>query len=271
MSYAEENLAKNLAAAREEHINRTSTVETKNGFADPAKIDIAEQDAQGTERETLSPDEALSVLTTTINRHPLHREILFKTLVFCTSEQPLSAIEQAIESSPEYKQCSQSPYQLIKSLAKAYGVKSIERDANGAIIASEDKEGLPEDDIDDLVCSLGFKTTETGTAFIEKNQPRARLAKLLSSESRRSETYIELLDFIDDAPRTYSEIGKFLAGKPVLETLVNGVRETMQPSVFVDRLERAGALVWNEGWTLSQDGKNYLETLKQAKETSNAR
>ena len=36
----------------------------------------------------------------------------------------------------------------------------------------------------------------------------------------------------------------------------------MQPSVFVDKLERAGALVWNEGWRLTEEGEAFLQDLK---------
>lgn len=271
MPYATETIARSSIESTRADCSKEASPRMHNSFAEPARTDVAVTTGDEQGEKALSAAEKLAALSAAVSRHPLNREILFKTLAFCTAEQSLQSIESTIESFPEYEQCSQNPYQLALTLVKAGGLETIERDADGAVITDEYKEGLLEDEIDDLVQSLNFKTTETGMAYVERNQPRARLAELLDFDPKRSETYIELLSFIDAEPRTYGEIYEFLAGKPALETIVAGVRETMQPSVFVDKLERAGALVWNEGWNLSRDGKSYLEDLEQVKETHHAR
>ena len=55
---------------------------------------------------------------------------------------------------------------------------------------------------------------------------------------------------------------ELLRGRPVLETVIGGERRRMQPSVFVDKLERSGALVWKEGWCLTEEGDAFLRDLK---------
>ena len=97
---------------------------------------------------------------------------------------------------------------------------------------------------------------------MEYNRPSARLVDLLHLAPERAETYIELLEFVDVDARSYPEIEALLSGRPVLEIIIDGNRETMQPSVFVDKLERAGALVWKDGWTLTEEGREFLEDLK---------
>ena len=67
--------------------------------------------------------------------------------------------------------------------------------------------------------------------------------ELLQLAPERADVYIELLEFVRARPRAYNDIVELLRGRPVLETVVDGERRRMQPSVFVDKLERSGALV----------------------------
>ena len=69
-------------------------------------------------------------------------------------------------------------------------------------------------------------------------------------------------EFVRARPRAYNDIVELLRGRPVLETVIDGERRRMQPSVFVDKLERSGALVWKEGWCLTEEGDAFLRDLK---------
>ena len=140
---------------------------------------------------------------------------------------------------------------------RAGGLDRIERDERGAIVMEQDKEGLDEDAVDDLVRSVAFRTTEAGARFVEQHRPQARLVELLQLAPERADVYIELLEFVRARPRAYNDIVELLRGRPVLETVVDGERRRMQPSVFVDKLERSGALVWKEGWCLTEEGTRF--------------
>ena len=146
--------------------------------------------------------------------------------------------------------------------AKKYGLDMIERDEEGNRVLPEQKEGLSEDEVDDLVAEISFKSTDVGDWFVDYNKPSARLVDLLHLVPERTDTYIELLEFVEAAPRPYGQIEELLLGSSALQTVIDGRVETMQPSVFVDKLERAGALVWKEGWTLTEEGREFLEDLK---------
>lgn len=221
-------------------------------------------DASGREEPTeeLSFDEKLTVLGTTVMRHPLNREILYKTLAYCREERPLREAEDYIASLPQFELATQNQYYLLMSLVKAHGLEFIERDDAGHRVTAAMKEGLTEDEADDLVASWSFKTTEVGTYFVDYNQPRARLIDLFNLVPERADTYAELLEFVGEAPRSYAQIEQLLTGRPALQTIIDGRVETMQPSVFVDKLERAGALVWKEGWVLTEEGRSHLEELR---------
>lgn len=236
-----------------------------NGLVDPANTDIVEEEEAPVE---LTFDEKLYLLEEAVVKHPLNREVLYKLLAYCTEERTLEDIEQTLATWPEFRTATQNQHRLAETLARAFGLEHIERDAEGELVTPERTCGLDEDAIDDLIVSISYRTTDVGEHFVEQHRPRARLVELLQLAPERADVYIELLAYIADAPRTYNEIVELLRGRPVLETIIDGVRHTMQPSVFVDKLERAGALVWKEGWCLTEEGEAFLKDLR-SNENSN--
>ena len=207
-------------------------------------------------------DEGLAVLEETVCRHPLNREVLYRLLAYCSQERTLAEIEEAVASWPEFKTATQNQYRLAEHLVRADGLEKIERDEHGNPVSTQDKAGLDEDAVDDLVQSTSYRTTDAGARFVEQHRPQARLVELLQLAPERADVYRELLEFVRDQPRTYGEIAELLRDRPILETVIDGARHTMQPSVFVDKLERSGALVWNEGWRLTEEGDEFLRDLK---------
>lgn len=203
-------------------------------------------------------------LTEAVARQSLHREIFYKTLVFCTESRPLAEIEQQIASYPEFKHAANSPYHFVQVLENAGGLERFELDEEGEVVGPERKEGLTEDEVDDLVAGYAFMTTAVGLAVVEQHTPRARIIELLNLVPERADTYIELLDFCSEEPRTYSEISQLLKGRPALVRMVDGEPQTMQPSVFVDKLEAAGGMVWRDGWVLTDEGRAYLAELRES-------
>lgn len=235
--------------------------ELDNGFADPANTDVDARVAAQKRADSLTQSQQMAVLAEAVTRHPLNREIMYKMLVFCQEERSLTSLEQEVAAYPEFASCTQNPRSMARSLSDSFGLRTIERDAQGDEVTPERKEGLSEDEIDDLVSSLSFETTPVGRDFVEQHAPTARLTELLAFTPERADTYLELLSFVREAPRSYAEIQSLLANRPVLNVVIDGQPQTMQPSVFVDKLERTGVLVWDKGWTLTREGEEFLEGL----------
>ena len=233
-------------------------------LAEAACCDVAYEADEGPERSELSFEEKVDMLGTAVVRHPLNRDVLYETLCFCRTERQLAEAERFIAELPQFRSATQNPFHMLTVLKQAGGLQSVERDEGGNVITPESLDGLSEDEIDDLIFSVGYQTTDVGVAFVEAYSPRSRLVQALSLAPERTQDYCELLEFVGEAPRTYQEITNLLAGRPTLETVIDGRRETMQPSVFVDKLERAGALVWRDGWRLSEAGADFLEEMKES-------
>ncbi len=151
-------------------------------FAMAATVDVPEEeldkdgndfndDISLTEEEPaveLTFEEKLAALNTCVMRHPLNREILYKALAFCGQERLLNEAEDYIASLPQFELATQNQYYMLMSLVRAHGLEFIERDDDGNIVTAAMKEGLTEDEADDLVATWSFKTTEVGDAFVDR-------------------------------------------------------------------------------------------------------
>ncbi|MBQ9069051.1 MAG: hypothetical protein IJ131_08335 [Eggerthellaceae bacterium] len=233
-----------------------------NGMADPANLDLADQPDDELD-EALSFEDKVDRVAACVTRHPLHREILFKVLEYCKEERVLRSIEQEITTYPEWPRATQNQYSLVTSLVKAGGLDYIERDIDGNLVTDQDKEGLTEDEAEDLVETFNYKTTDAGVAFLEAYDPAERLAVEFGRTPERIPVYREVLDYVSQGTRTIDDINALLEGRE-MGTYVNGRYETIKPSVFVDKLEHAGALVWDKGWVITKEGEAYLKHVKDA-------
>ncbi|MGV8084119.1 MAG: hypothetical protein AB2L09_10880 [Coriobacteriia bacterium] len=196
-----------------------------------------------------------------VMRQPLHREILYKTLGFCRERRDLPDIEQKIATYPEFKHATQNQYRLISFLTNAGGLECLELDDEGEIVAEERKAGLSEDEIDDLVASYAYATTDAGLAIWEEMNPRKRILDLLGIAPEHEETYAELLEFCA-SPKTYKEIEDLLKERDILSFGMAPNEPAIHPSYFVDTLERVGGIVWDGGWIASEEGRAIVETIR---------
>ena len=236
-----------------------------NGFVNPANDDASEEPTEAQVQEAmegLTHDQKLRMLEEVVIKHPLNREVMYLTLAACNEERLERDLEEEMATFPQFASCTQNQYRLIATLVKARGLRRIERNQDGDEIFPEEKEGLTEDQIDDLVYSISYESTDLGKDFVRLHNPKARLIELLGLKPERSQTYVDVLEFVAQQPRSYDEIKELLRDSPALEVLINDHYVVMQPSVFVDKLERNGALVWNNGWALTKEGEEFLQELK---------
>ena len=202
-------------------------------------------------------------VTEAVTRNPLQRELFYKVLSFCQESKPLREIEQMVMALPGIERTSANAYHFIAVMENAGGLERFELDDEGDVVDDARKAGLTEDEIDDLVAEYAFMTTPAGQAVVEQHTPRARIIELLGLVPERRDTYIELMEFLAEEPRTYNEVTQLLDGRDVLWHLDSkGNPELMQPSVFLDKLHDAAAIEWQQGWQLSEEGRAYLDELK---------
>jgi hypothetical protein len=146
-------------------------------------------------------------------------------------------------------------------LIKAEGLETFELDEQGEVVVETQKEGLNEDEIDDLVFGFAYRTTEAGLEVVERMSPQARLFSLLEIAPEYYDTYLEVLDYLCEK-HSMAEVDTLLRGRPVLLARREPGDRPIQASVFIDKLERAGGIVWQGGWTITDEGRELLEAIR---------
>lgn len=259
-------------AARPADEDAPTDEQTEEGFVadltDVAREGDSLDDAQACEADAGYIDPVVfgrmvAKVTEAVTRNPLQRELFYKVLSFCQESKPLREIEQMVMVLPGFERTSTNAYHFIAVMENAGGLERFELDDEGDVVDDARKAGLTEDEIDDLVAEYAFMTTPAGQAVVEQHTPRARIIELLGLVPERRDTYIELMEFLAEEPRTYNEVTQLLDGRDVLWHLDSkGNPELMQPSVFLDKLHDAAAIEWHQGWQLSEEGHAYLDELK---------
>jgi hypothetical protein len=192
----------------------------------------------------------------------LNRPALYRILV-ATATGPVSLfdLEALIQEMPEFKGATQPPYFLIEWLVKAEALSFTEVDAEGRPLTDERREGRTADEIDDLVEDMLIEATDVGREVLDAFDPRQRLTELLQDVPERYGSYLEVMEFLTER-HSYGEVDRLLRGHPVLMSGRAPEDRPMQPSVFVDKLAAAGAIVYDEGWVVTPEGRAVLEAAK---------
>lgn len=246
----------------------TDSVET---VAEPTAKAAA---AEGEPVQALSFDDRVDRVRALVTKQPLHREMLYKTLVFCCERRALRDIENEIATYPEFKYGTQDQYHLISFLADAGGLERFELDDAGGVVTEARKAGLTEDEIDDLVVAYAYITTDAGRAVVEQLDPRQRIRGLLDSMPEHAGAFAQILELCT-VLRAYTEIERLFGDLDEDDEDLSTIRsvydrDTPHPSVFVSNLERAGALVWDDGWRCTEEGRAMLDMIRRGSLSSGA-
>jgi len=104
-------------------------------------------------------------------------------------------------------------------------------------------------------------TTPVGEQVAEDLAPEKRLQRLFDLVPQRLTTYLDLMDFCREQ-RTFKEIEALLRTRPAAAFASTTSSQPLQPSFFVDALERSCGLAWNDGWKITERGMKVLQQLR---------
>lgn len=206
------------------------------------------------------------VIATRIASETKLAEALYRLIAFCEQERPLSEIEEEASAYPEMRG---SAFPLSTVLGWLVDVSAIEvlpcpsADPDATEASRVDAAIAPDpvscvDGIEDAVFAADapsfdgegdqrFVSTSSGLEALARYRAVDRLDGLDCFEGRYEEVFVELLRFCE-VPRSKRSIEARLKGNRLTEN------PRVFPGFFIDRLERAGALCWDEGWKTSEAG-----------------
>lgn len=227
----------------------------------------------------------LEGLTHAICKQPLNRPIYRRILMFFDEEHSTEEAEAFIAEIPEFTYTIQPEGRFLDVLERYGGIERVvveDEEAEGAEPAeaiddtqddaAEDveagdaadaaaEEAVAEDEapVDELASLVGARwiVTDLGRQYVEATDPMAPLKQLITQDADRTETYLMVLGLCAEAPQPLAEIER------AVRALQNENKSAaqIQPSIYLDRLERVGGLYWKGQWNITEEGRKILADL----------
>ena len=240
------------------------------------------------EDEQAAPEFTLEGLLKAITKQPLHRHIYRKLLIFLNEEHSTEEAEAFLAEVPEFAYAVQPAGRFLDVLERAGGIERRSQDEDlvdgvdgedervGDIFPSDaefsesnaEAEGVaaleeagefeetPQDALATLV-GAHWLTTDLGREYIEATDPIAPLNELITQDTSRTDSYLLVLERCAREPQSLADLEKAIRAFQ----RENESAAQIQPSVYLDRLERVGGLYWKGQWNITKEGREILASL----------
>ena len=182
--------------------------------------------------EELAFEERVALIEGRLAREPRYRLALYRLLSFCEGPRTLEEIDAEVSGYPEMAVSPYSPRTLLSWLV-----------GPGAVMSLED-EG--EED------ALLFQITGEGVEVLSSYRNSTPLARLFESYPLYEEGFRRVLRACKQ-PLSREGVDELFRGDPLLEN-----PKKIYPSFFLDKLESVGGLVFDGGWTTTDEGAEFL-------------
>ena len=238
--------------------------ETSRDYADYASgksliQEIEDKHQEAAEPVEDTPEARIDAIVTCIGQQAIMREALYKLLAHCTEPRNFRGLESFASELDEvrYGHLLQSPYNLVNMLVKCGALTKTPVDAAGSAVTPERLAGLTEDEQDDLVEDYLLEATPEGRVVLDLLSPQRRLKAQLAQKPHRLSTFLAVLDFCRE-PRSFEDIKQLFKDHDELVLDYVDAHQKLSPDFYVDRLEKAGGLVWRRAWVTTEAGLEVL-------------
>lgn len=182
------------------------------------------------------------------------RELFYATVLFCCTSRTRAEVEDRIAAHPAFSKTILTPSACVDILMKKGALAASMRLADGSEVSLDEFIALIEGE--QLSKADGEMTLLATTVALETVAAMSvsnRLSALLKeSDSDRKQIYREVLQFCSE-PRTLSQIEAILKEMGYFTSPTKDT-ETVYPSNIASALARTGALQWQNGWVLTEEG-----------------
>lgn len=179
-------------------------------------------------QEQPSLEERTEKIIERIQNEPAYRTVLYKILAHCQVARLNEDLEKTILSFPEMRAAMHTPQEILSWLENCGAIEK--RNENDKVM---------------------WCTTEAGVNAVEKESFQNQMTRLFINEPEYQESFLEILKACLE-PKSLSEIESFFNANPKM-------KETgVFASYFIEKLERAGGLVWDRKWKITSIGKEFL-------------
>lgn len=183
-----------------------------------------------------------------LSQNPSRRPLLRKALQLMTDGPvDLRVIERTLADDPRCAKGKLAPYFYAQWLADAGIAVRYDTDANGDVVHRADYPDLDDDAFDDMLEGFAYQVTDAGREVLRRFSASVRLRELFEHEPQRQAVYEDVLAFLTERHHL-GQIEAYVRALPSYAVLDQQGGGAPSPSVFVDKLSDAGAIVFDGGW-----------------------
>ncbi|MCI8367654.1 MAG: hypothetical protein HFJ66_08715 [Eggerthellaceae bacterium] len=185
----------------------------------------------------MSADERIERIRESVERHPRHRELCYLIMAY-VKEHPgasYAEVEKYLGEQPQFASSLQSERILIAIMERAGAIESDGSDAGS------------------------LNLTDPGSQFEASFTPEARMKALIDgADADQVEAYEYILKACAEKKQTFADLEEAVKQMAAVRVKENG-QMAIYPSTYIDRLEKAAGLRWEQGWVTTDAGKAYVK------------
>lgn len=208
-----------------------------------------------------SQDADSAAIRRRIDTEPRHKTVLYRLIDWCKEPRFIEEIDERAAAFAEMRTSPFSARTVFSWLVDCGAVREMTQ-AEVAQLAGEleehggkaEIENIMGPDEEHLSLTGVFQATDMGIEAWRQHEEEAKMERLINPEARYRDHYIRVLEACRK-PKSRREVEALFAGDPILEN------PKVYPSVFLDRLEQAEGLQWDEGWQTTEKGLSFLASL----------
>ncbi len=197
------------------------------------------------------------------------KQVILAIINRCRTEAFAKDIDEVIEPFKRYRRSVYSDINMRRLLVEHQALQHLEKEAlepvEGVLAEGEEYSVVIDEDGHEVIVDKdgnlivtkniieSWVATEAGIAYADAQDPMGELETLLAKEPQYLSIYQRILMFCREKGRTGYEINGIVDNDP----LVQDPRRFSQ--YFLGRLEGVNALNWEDDWTITDLGLEYLQ------------
>lgn len=196
-----------------------------------------------------SPHEAIEEL---FKRNPGRKPVFLQIIEFCTEPRTTSQVAEVVAQAQEHNRSVYTPMTLCSILERSGALTSQIPETADEVVEDNGMEYLEVKEAPEAT----WTSTDAALEVLSAHREGAGLRTLIEDEEPQYRPiYERLLRFCAEEPRMKPAIDAIIDDDPLVQN------PRRYSNHFIELLENREALAWRQGWTTTELGQRYLESL----------
>lgn len=196
-----------------------------------------------------TPHEAIEEL---FKRNPGRKPVFLDIIEYCTEPRTTTEVGELVANVQEHNRSVYTPMTLCSILERSGALTSEVPETADEVVEDDGVEYLEIKQAPDAI----WTSTDAALEVLASHREGSALRTLIEVEEPQYRTiYERLLNFCAEEPRKKPAIDAIIDDDPLVQS------PRRYSNHFIELLESREALEWRDGWTLTDLGRRYLESI----------